>query len=764
MKLTPLNKYVATNIDLEAQSELKLPTEGAAKALLMNMIISNQYADPLKAACREALQNALDANKEAGNQHLPIVINLPSTEDPQLTISDSGNGIDAERFNTVYKTIGQSTKSSDNDFMGGYGIGRLSMLAVASQVLINSVAGGIYYQHCAYIKQSGNIGFATFTAEPTLLPSGTQIVIPIDPKDHWEVNKHIKELTEWVEQPVEVYLHGNLCSNIQNTEEWSLRGCYDGCAWYFKPRPKCSSVVITLLQGDLPYQPSGKLYRDLKDHINDSNSKWSLSSGSNYNELVIRMPVGSLELTQSRESLRISDSNRKALEFIPLLLEQVTAKLQEALLSQPNLREVIRTFYLNYPLGEFEFGGRRFTRQGKSYSNIGSYSISDFSNVFPQKCTLVWGNHVSSYQRLVSIAKLSQAASPLIHECSANLTHFLDCVWVVYPEGTSKTKFEFKVRHALNIVCSKHILCIPTWKDPEEYIKSHPLLSLMGDVLVYKPVVKEKKSEPKRSSLKSLLKGGGARALLSSATSLFPGVYNCTQKVFDLPDSGVYIETDIAKNWLHFDHIPRWFDKSELFFVSESIAERLRLDPYSWVSFSDYCKKEFVKLITDYKEGLELLNWSIDSNWVSGSYYFCELPCTELLAGIVKNSVIEKHSQESKLSLINLLLNPNKAFWLSKIADSKFISVGEDKELYSIKNKLEENNWFFGCYINNEYEALKVPLFRELAQKYPLLMMLIQNVEISPIEATTKENLPLAERNLLESIHQYMKQINAIHN
>ena len=234
--------------------------------------------------------------------------------------------------------------------------------------------------------------------------------------------------------------------------------------------------------------------------------------------------------------------------------------------------------------------------------------------------------------------------------------------------------------------------------------------------------------------------------------------------MFDLPDSGVYIETDIAKNWLHFDHIPRWFDKSELFFVSESIAERLRLDPYSWVSFSDYCKEEFVKLITDYKEGLELLNWSIDSNWVSGSYYFCELPCTELLAGIVKNSVIEKHSQESKLSLINLLLNPNKAFWLSKIADSKFISVGEDKELYSIKNKLEENNWFFGCYINNEYEALKVPLFRELAQKYPLLMMLIQNVEISPIEATTKENLPLAERNLLESIHQYMKQINAIHN
>ena len=207
------------------------------------------------------------------------------------------------------------------------------------------------------------------------------------------------------------------------------------------------------------------------------------------------------------------------------------------------------------------------------------------------------------------------------------------------------------MRHALNIVCSKHILCIPTWKDPEEYIKSHPLLSLMGDVLVYKPVVKEKKSEPKRSSLKSLLKGGGARALLSSATSLFPGVYNCTQKVFDLPDSGVYIETDIAKNWLHFDHIPRWFDKSELFFVSESIAERLRLDPYSWVSFSDYCKKEFVKLITDYKEGLELLNWSIDSNWVSGSYYFCELPCTELLAGIVKNSVIEKHSQESKLYL-----------------------------------------------------------------------------------------------------------------
>ena len=783
MKLTPLNKYVATNIDLEAQSELELPTEGAAKALLMNMIISNQYADPLKAACREALQNALDANKEAGNQHLPIVINLPTTEDPQLTISDSGNGIDAERFNTVYKTIGQSTKSSDNDFMGGYGMGRLSMLAVASQVLINSVAGGIYYQHSAYIKQTGNIGFATFSAEPTLLPSGTQIVIPIDPKDHHEVNKHIKELTEWVEQPVEVYLHGNLCSNIQNTEEWSLRGCYKDCAWYFKPRANCSSVVITVLQGDLPYQPSGKLYTDLKDHINDSDSKWNLSYGSSYNELVIRMPVGSLELTQSRESLRISDSNREALEFIPLLLGQVTSKLQEALLSQSNLREILKTFYLNYPLSEFEFGGRCFSRQSNGYGDGGRYRIDDYSRVFTEKCTLVWGSKDNTARRLESIAKLSQAASPLIQECRANLLGFLDCVWVVYPEGTSKAKFEFKVRQALNIVCSKHILCIPTYKDPEEYIKSHPLLSLMGDVLVYTPVVKERKSEPKPASLKSLLKGGGARTLLASATSLSPGVYYCTEKVFELPDSGVYIETDRAKNWLHFDHIPKWFDKSELFFVSDSIAKRLRSDPFSWVSFSDYCKEHFINLVNTHKQALELLDWSIDSNWVSGSYYFCGLPCNHFLADIVKKSIKVKSNTEARarLSLINLLQNPDQAFWLSKIANSLFVNFSEEeeKELYCIKNKLKNTHWGLGNYqvanllhqpekphysYTNEYAALKVPIFKELAERYPLLMLLIQNVVVGSREATIKENLPLAERNLQESIHRYMEQIDAIHN
>jgi hypothetical protein len=778
MKVTPLKNYVASNIDLEAQPELELPTEGNAKALLMNMIISNQYADPLKSACREAIQNALDANKEANKQHLPISINLPTPEEPQLTISDNGNGIDAERFNTVYKTIGRSTKSSDNNLMGGYGMGRLSMLAVASQVLINSVADGIYYQHSAFIKESGNIGFATFSAEPTLMPSGTSVIIPIDPKYHLEVKKHIKELTEWVEQPVEVYFYGELCDNIQKTEDWSVKDCFQNCNWYLKPYPNCTYVSITLLQGDLPYQLSEKLYRDLEDHIIGSNSLWRLSN-ENCNSLVIRMPVGSLELTQSREDLRISDRNTKALKFIPLLLEQVTAKLQETLVNQADFRQVLKTFYLYHPLSEFEFKGRRFTKQSIKYSNKDAFKIGEYEDVFSKRCTLIWGSEYWTKTTLERICKLSLAASPLILECKANILHFLDSVWLVYPEGTSKAKFEFKVRQALNISNDKHILCIPTDKDPEEYINSHPLLSLLEDVLIYQPIEKEGKYKPKPPSFRSLVKGGGARTLLDDATSLFPGVYNCTQKVFDLPDSGVFIETEKAKNCLALNHIPKWFNKSELFFVSESIAERLRKDPYNWVSFSDYCKEEFVKLITNYKEGLELLNWSIDSDWVSGSYYFCGLPCNELLAGIIKNSVIEKHSQESKQSLINLLLNPNKAFWLSKIADSKFISVGEDKELYSIKNKLKDNNWFFDRHINeqtvqspkifsylyrNEYEALKVPLFKELAQKYPLLMLLIQKVEVGTMEAITKENLPLAERNLLESIHQYMEQINAIHN
>lgn len=779
MKLTPLNKYVATNIDLEAQSELELPTEGAAKALLMNMIISNQYADPLKAACREALQNALDANKEAGNQHLPITINLPTTEEPQLIISDRGNGIDAERFHEVYKKIGHSTKSSDNDFMGGYGMGRLSMLAVASQVLINSVAAGIYYQHSAYIKQSGNIGFATFSAEPTDKLSGTEIVIPIDPKDHYEVGKHIKELTDWVEQPVEVYLHGELCENIQKTEKHSLRGLYKGYKWYFKPQHNTTNVAITVLQGDLPYQLTGKLYTDSQEHLKNTHSQWSLSYSPLSNELVIRMPVGSLGLTQSRESLRINEANRKALEFIPLLLKQVEEKLQQELLSQPNLREVIRTFYLNYPLLEFEFGGRRFTRNSNSYEDRGCYRIDNYSKVFPKKCTIVWGSNQITKNTLERITKLSQAASPLIQGCSANLLHFLDCVWVVYPEGTTKAKFEYKVRLTLNIPTSKHILCIPTQTDPNEYIKAHPLLSLLGDVLVYKPVVKERKSKP--ASLKSLVKGGSARTLLANATSLSLGVYNCTEKVFELPDSGIFIETEKAKQYLCFDHIPRWFHKSQLFFVSDSIAERLRLNP-QWKSFSDYCKEQFVELVTIYREGLELLDWSVDSSWVSGSYYFCGIPSNQFLAHIVENSISSDSSLHlPKLSLTKLLLSPDQAFWLSKISYSLFITSDEGKEwqeLLEFKNKLRNNTWDLGKYQvekkvhqpgkpvyseTNEYAALKVPIFKELAEKYPLLMLLIQNVELGSQEAFTKENLPLAERNLLESIHQYMEQINAIH-
>lgn len=782
MKLTPLNKYCATNIDLEAQSELELPTEGAAKAILMNMIISNQYSDPLKAACREALQNALDANKEAGNQHLPIIINLPTKEEPQLTISDNGKGIDAERFHNVYRKIGHSTKSNDNEFMGGYGMGRLSMLAVASQVLINSVSAGIYYQHSAYIKESGNIGFATFSSQPTDKPSGTQIVIPIDTKDHLEVNKHIKELTTWVEQPVKVYHNGELCNNIQNTSDWSLKGCYKDCPWYLKFQ-NCINVEVTILQSDLPYQLSGKLYTDLKDHFKNSVGEWNLTSGIELkNNLVIRMPVGSLELTQSRESLRINEFNKKALEFIPPLLEHIKEKLEEALLSQPSLREVIRTFFLNYPFSSFEFRGRQFTRQNYSYYN--AYSLSDYRRVFPEKCTLIWGSEETTKNALRRcIAKLSKATSPLIYKCTNSILPFLDCVWVVYPEGTTKVKLEFKIRQALNIPTSKHILCIPTNQDPEEYIKTHPLFSLLEDVLVYKPIQKERKYNSKPTTLKSLIKGGSARTLLSNAGSLSQGVYNCTEKVFELPDSGIYVKTDEAKTRLGSYHIPKWLDQSTLFFVSDSIAERLKENP-QWKSFSDYSKEQFTNLVNTHRKGLELLDWSVDSTWVSGDCYFCGLPCNEFLAKVIKKSMSATAQNSEELSLVNLLLHPDQAFWLSKAGDSFFVNFSkeseESKKLQSIKNKLKNNRWSLGQYqvkalsttlsvkpyytSPNEYAALKVPIFKKLADKYPLLMLLIQNVEIGTEKPTTKENLPLAERNLLESIEQYMEQINAIHN
>lgn len=104
-------------------------------------ILAKLYANPLAAAIREYTSNAIDAHIAAGVDR-PVEVTLPSRRNQWLTVRDYGKGLTAFDILTVYANFGSSDKRDSDDFIGGFGIGSKSGLAISDAIYVNSWTDG----------------------------------------------------------------------------------------------------------------------------------------------------------------------------------------------------------------------------------------------------------------------------------------------------------------------------------------------------------------------------------------------------------------------------------------------------------------------------------------------------------------------------------------------------------------------------------------------------------------------------------------------
>lgn len=259
-----------------------------ASPIAFDILSSKLYSDNILAIVRELLTNAYDSQVKNGNPDTPIYVKLPNYTEREFIIRDYGTGLSKKDILNIYTTFFNSTKSNSNDFTGCFGLGSKTPFSYTTSFSIISYFNKKAYYYVA-VKKDGYPSIYILKEEDTTEPNGLKIIIPVN-DDYAKFNIALKNYRKWIP---EIILN---CSNpIYNYAEKPLIKLSDTCSFYQQEESRYLTISsLYIKQGQNIYKV-------------DSNKVKNLSCPT-YGIVVKEVPIGTFNITPSRESL-IEDDN-----------------------------------------------------------------------------------------------------------------------------------------------------------------------------------------------------------------------------------------------------------------------------------------------------------------------------------------------------------------------------------------------------------------------------------------------------------------------
>ena len=260
-----------------------------ASPIAFEILSSKLYANPILAIVRELLTNAYDSHKAANNLHIPIKVHFPNYLDKNFSIRDFGLGLSKEDVMEMYTSFFRSTKSTTNEFTGCFGLGSKTPFSYTSAFSVNSFYNGIKYYFAA-VKKDGQPHIICVKEELTDEPNGLEIIIPTNSSDN---TTFIQNAREYLYYMPEIILDTN-----QSIDRGELLYELDNIKLYKNPLSHNnwfdSSNQLLLKQGQNIYSGNEFVPLHKIKYLHKIRKKFIV---------VIEVPIGTLEITPSRESL-----------------------------------------------------------------------------------------------------------------------------------------------------------------------------------------------------------------------------------------------------------------------------------------------------------------------------------------------------------------------------------------------------------------------------------------------------------------------------
>jgi hypothetical protein len=143
-------------------------------SMIIEILRSKLYSNPIQTLVQEYVSNARDANREAKATR-PIRITVPTHTDMTLIIRDFGPGLTPERVDAVFCKYGKSTKRNDSNQVGGFGIGAKSAWAYTDSFTVVTYVDGTAYHYVAHVASDHAGSLDLISEHPTQEPNGTEI-------------------------------------------------------------------------------------------------------------------------------------------------------------------------------------------------------------------------------------------------------------------------------------------------------------------------------------------------------------------------------------------------------------------------------------------------------------------------------------------------------------------------------------------------------------------------------------------------------------
>ena len=354
MKLNVFNRKKTALEKLTSTYDVKL--DASASQLIMD-VLAKLYDNPVEAAIREYVSNAYDANVEAGSTE-PVHLHVPTEDEPYLEVSDTGNGLDYLGIVSVFANFGTSTKRDSNEFIGGFGIGSKSGLAISDKIHVSSVCNGLLNKFV--IERKDGILQTRFIAEnkETKSTSGTTVTVNLNEnfiehnspmlltKYHYVIQGwSVKELI--VDNPKKQFgsLNDDRISDtyhkIPNTDTWIHNS--------FLTTTDYQTTTQRLRIGKVLYKIPDNIVQKLSDEIYYKIRQVNM---------VHDVPIGKFKVNYAREKLDVSDP--KTVKKLVSIMKQAykeytreyTAIVKDIYIDAPTKLRLLREN--QYPFNDFK--------------------------------------------------------------------------------------------------------------------------------------------------------------------------------------------------------------------------------------------------------------------------------------------------------------------------------------------------------------------------------------------------------------------------